>query len=168
MKRVSDSILYYFDVRTQKFDSTAHRLGKMKFRHIVVTSWIRDLMVSMLSNNSLPNTTQDIHKILHVSAPRCHFQGAIATKMQKPNYYMFCLLAPMWLVINIQGYYKRNRHSDRHAPRHWTQHAHPQCSIDCSSIEHLSEGTRNAPWRWQCNAETEWIIAAFVDFSRMY
>jgi hypothetical protein len=24
----------------------------------------------------------------------------------------------------------------------------------CSSIEHLSEGTRNAPWRWQCNAET--------------
>jgi hypothetical protein len=29
-----------------------------------------------------------------------------------------------------------------------------QYSIDCSSIEHLSEGTRNAPWRWQCNAET--------------
>jgi hypothetical protein len=24
----------------------------------------------------------------------------------------------------------------------------------CSSIKHLSEGTRNAPWRWQCNAET--------------
>jgi hypothetical protein len=21
-------------------------------------------------------------------------------------------------------------------------------------IEHLSEGTRNSPWRWQCNAET--------------
>ena len=35
-----------------------------------------------------------------------------------------------------------------------SQHAHPQYSIDCSSIEHLSEGTRNAPWRWQCNAET--------------
>src|SRR5215471_12882158 len=29
------------------------------------------------------------------------------------------------------------------------QHAHPQYSIDCSSIEHLSEGTRR-----QCNAET--------------
>jgi hypothetical protein len=26
------------------------------------------------------------------------------------------------------------------------QHAHPQYSFDCSSIEHLSEGTRNAPW----------------------
>jgi hypothetical protein len=24
----------------------------------------------------------------------------------------------------------------------------------CSSIEHLSEDTRKAPWRWQCNAET--------------
>jgi hypothetical protein len=31
-----------------------------------------------------------------------------------------------------------------HAPRHYTQHAHPQYSIDCFSIEHLSEGTRNA------------------------
>jgi hypothetical protein len=29
-----------------------------------------------------------------------------------------------------------------------------QYSIDCSSIEHLSEGTRNAPWRWHCNVET--------------
>jgi hypothetical protein len=33
----------------------------------------------------------------------------------------------------------------RHAPRHYTQHAHPQNSIDCSSIEHLSEGTRTLP-----------------------
>jgi hypothetical protein len=32
--------------------------------------------------------------------------------------------------------------------------AHPQYSIDCSSIEHLSEGTRNAPWGWQFNSET--------------
>jgi hypothetical protein len=32
-----------------------------------------------------------------------------------------------------------------HAPLHWTQHIHPQYSIDCTSIEHLSEGTRNAP-----------------------
>jgi hypothetical protein len=40
------------------------------------------------------------------------------------------------------------------ASRHQTQHAHPQYSIDCSSIEHLSQGTRNAPWGWQCNAET--------------
>jgi hypothetical protein len=34
-----------------------------------------------------------------------------------------------------------------------TQHVHPQYSIDCSSIEHLSEGNRNAPWRWQCYAQ---------------
>jgi hypothetical protein len=34
---------------------------------------------------------------------------------------------------------------DRHAPGHYTQYAHPQYSIDCSSIEHLSEDTRNAP-----------------------
>jgi hypothetical protein len=44
-----------------------------------------------------------------------------------------------------------------------TQHAHPQYSIDWSSIQHLSEGTRNAPCRWQCNAETcrdyhTWLI----------
>jgi hypothetical protein len=40
------------------------------------------------------------------------------------------------------------------APRQKTQHAHPQCSIDCSSIQHLSQGSRNAPWKWQCNTET--------------
>jgi hypothetical protein len=42
-------------------------------------------------------------------------------------------------------------------------HCHPKgaflvpseiCSIGCSSIEHLSEGITNSPWRWQCNAET--------------
>jgi hypothetical protein len=31
-----------------------------------------------------------------------------------------------------------------HAPRHYTQHAHPQYYIACS-FEHLSEGTKNAP-----------------------
>jgi hypothetical protein len=30
------------------------------------------------------------------------------------------------------------------SPFQWTKHAHPQYFIDCS-IEHLSEGTRNAP-----------------------
>jgi hypothetical protein len=35
-----------------------------------------------------------------------------------------------------------------------TQYANPQYSTDCSSIEHLSEGIRNAALRWQCNAET--------------
>jgi hypothetical protein len=32
--------------------------------------------------------------------------------------------------------------------------SYPQYSNDCSPIEHLSESTKNAPWRWQCNAET--------------
>jgi hypothetical protein len=45
-------------------------------------------------------------------------------------------------------------HCTLHAPCHLTQHAHPQYSIDSSSIEHLSQGTRNAPWGWQCNVET--------------
>jgi hypothetical protein len=49
--------------------------------------------------------------------------------------------------------------------------------ILCSSIDHLSEGTKNAPWGWQCNAETcrsyhtyltELIIVAFVGFSRIF
>jgi hypothetical protein len=35
-----------------------------------------------------------------------------------------------------------------------TQHSHLYYSVDCSSVERLSEGTRNAPWGWQCNAET--------------
>jgi hypothetical protein len=32
-----------------------------------------------------------------------------------------------------------------HAPRHYTQHAHPQYYIDCSSIDHLAEGTGTLP-----------------------
>src|SRR5215467_7160341 len=31
------------------------------------------------------------------------------------------------------------------SPHHYTQHAHPQYSINCFSIEHLSEDTRNPP-----------------------
>jgi hypothetical protein len=38
--------------------------------------------------------------------------------------------------------------------QHYKQHAHSQYSIDCSSIEHLSEGTGNALWLWQYNAQT--------------
>jgi hypothetical protein len=41
-----------------------------------------------------------------------------------------------------------------HPPPPNPHHAHPQYSIDCSSIERLSEVTRNVPWGWQCNAET--------------
>jgi hypothetical protein len=34
------------------------------------------------------------------------------------------------------------------------RYARPQYCIDCTAIKHLSEGTRNAPWLWQCNADT--------------
>jgi hypothetical protein len=60
---------------------------------------------------------------------------------------IFELVAP-WLNHVVY------RSVGRCAPLHETQHAHPQYSIDCSSIEYLSEGTRNAPWGWQSNAET--------------
>jgi hypothetical protein len=59
-----------------------------------------------------------------------------------------------------------------------TTHAHPQYSIDCSSIEHFLEDTRNAPWGWQCNAETcrschtwliNWMNNLYICcFSRIY
>jgi hypothetical protein len=55
----------------------------------------------------------------------------------------------IWILFPISVAY-----SDRHAPSHYTQHVHPQYSIYCSSTKHLSEGTRNAPWGWQCDAET--------------
>jgi hypothetical protein len=47
-----------------------------------------------------------------------------------------------------RGLYKRDKSCDvvrgaHHVTR--DKHAHPQYSIDCSSIEHPSEGTRNAP-----------------------
>jgi hypothetical protein len=47
-----------------------------------------------------------------------------------------------------------------HATR---QHAHPHYFVDCFSIEHHSEGTKNAPWGWKCNDETcrgyhTWLI----------
>jgi hypothetical protein len=46
--------------------------------------------------------------------------------------------------------------------------SHPQYSIDCSSIEHLSEGTRYAPWRWQCNAETCRHLLVFTHILTKY
>jgi hypothetical protein len=54
-------------------------------------------------------------------------------------------------------------------PPKYTQHAHPQYYIDCASIEHLSEGARNAPWGWQCNVETcrsyhTWLINWIINW----
>jgi hypothetical protein len=54
---------------------------------------------------------------------------------------VLCLVA--WCVLS---------HNTTH--HYTTHHAHSQYSIDCSSIEDLSAGTGNAPWGWQCNAET--------------
>jgi hypothetical protein len=88
-------------------------------------------------------------QLLHVSALHCH---------------------PQWLFLVPSERYSIEEQSiecvaiwDRHAPRHYTQHPHPQYFIDYSSMEHLPEGPRNAPWRWQCNAETcksyhTWLI----------
>jgi disulfide bond formation protein DsbB len=65
------------------------------------------------------------------------------------------LLEPCISLIYARKTNKRNNYSlsllimygsrDHHAPRHWTQHAHPQYSIDCSSIEHLSEALGTLP-----------------------
>ena len=65
-----------------------------------------------------------VWQLLCVSALHCHLQGAFVVRVVSSD------------VV-------RSAH-----------HAHPQYSIDCFSIEHLSEGIGNAPWRWQCNAET--------------
>jgi len=44
------------------------------------------LTISVLSNKcTLSYNTHDIHKLLHVSAPRCHHQGVITTKVYKPT-----------------------------------------------------------------------------------
>jgi hypothetical protein len=55
----------------------------------------------------------------------------------------------------LLGFFFLNRSCEiatQHVTRPITPH--PQYSIDFSSIDHLSEGTRNAPGGWQCNAET--------------
>jgi hypothetical protein len=78
--------------------------------------------------------------LLHVTALHCHPQGAFLVPSKR------CSIEEQ--SIDYCGW------SCCLVAHHWTQHAHPQYSIDCSSILHLSEGTRNSPWWWQCNAET--------------
>jgi hypothetical protein len=82
--------------------------------------------------------------LLHVSALNCHLQGAFLVPSERCSIEEQSIEYCGWAI------------SDCHVPRHYTQHAHPQYSIDYS-IEHLSEGTRNALWGWQCNAETSLI-----------
>jgi hypothetical protein len=64
------------------------------------------------------------------------------------------MVAPTCFGITLpsSGSVPRFEIATHHATRHNTPI--PQYSIDCSSVEHLSEGTMNAPWRWKCNAET--------------
>jgi hypothetical protein len=75
-------------------------------------------------------------------------------------------LTGLQLVKKFPAFYGTRRFitaftSARHLPLYWSSsiqslpsYPTPQYSIDCSSIEHLSEVTRNAPWIWQCKAET--------------
>jgi hypothetical protein len=84
--------------------------------------------------------------------------------------YYLCMVAPtyfgitlpssgsipsvFWEILNwgaVDRILWRSQIATHHVTR--KQQAHPQYSIDCSSIKHLSEGTRNASWGWQCNAE---------------
>jgi len=51
-----------------------------------------EITFSVLYKKNLSrNTTHDLHKLLHVSALRCHHQGVITTIVYKPTcQYMFC------------------------------------------------------------------------------
>jgi hypothetical protein len=69
--------------------------------------------------------------LLHVAALHCHHQGAFLVPYER------CSIEEQ--SIEYCG---------------WVCCVWWQYTSACSSIEHLSEGTRNAPWGWQCNAET--------------
>src|SRR5215469_5669524 len=77
--------------------------------------------------------------LLHVSALHCHLQGAFLVPSERCSIeeqsteYCGCgvLCLVTWCVSCTTSLD--------------TTHAHPQYSIDCSSIEHLLQGTRNAP-----------------------
>jgi hypothetical protein len=79
-----------------------------------------------------------VRHLLHVSALHCHPQGAFLVPSDR------CLIEEQSIeYCGWAGW--RVAISDRQAERHYIQHAHPQYSINCSSIEHLSRGTMNAP-----------------------
>src|SRR5215475_11123585 len=88
-----------------------------------------------------------VWQLLHVSALHCHLQGAFLVPSERYSIEEqsteYCGCGVLCLVTWCAAH---------HVTRHNTPH--PQYSIDCSSIEHLLEGTRNAPRRWQYNAET--------------
>jgi hypothetical protein len=73
-----------------------------------------------------------------------------AWKTNKCNNYSFSLL----IIYGILTRFGTTLLSSGCVPSAFWEMLNPQYSLDCSSIEHLSEGTRNAPWGWQCNAET--------------
>src|SRR5215469_11723837 len=77
-----------------------------------------------------------VWQLLHVSALHCLLQGAFLVPAER------CSIEeqPIEYFRLVCDVVRRAHHVTRHnTPQH------PQYSIDCSSIEHLSEGTRNAP-----------------------
>jgi hypothetical protein len=75
--------------------------------------------------------------LLHVSALHCHLKGAFLMPSER------CSIEDQSIEYCGWTYCIQLRGACAHD--HYTQHAHPRYSIDCSSIEHLSEGTSNTP-----------------------
>jgi hypothetical protein len=84
--------------------------------------------------------------LLHVSALHCHHQRAFLVPSERCSIKEQSIEYCVWACVCLAGW------CVHHAIRH--THAHPQYSIVCSLIEHLSEGIKNATWGWQYNAET--------------
>jgi hypothetical protein len=81
----------------------------------------------------------------HVSVLHCHPQGAFLVPSERCSIEEQSIEYCGWAGCGL---------CRKGAPHPSSQHAHPQYSIGCSSIEHLSEGSWNVPWGWQCNGET--------------
>src|SRR5215510_8022534 len=82
--------------------------------------------------------------LLHVSALHCHLQGEFLVPSERCSIeeqsIEYCVWAWRYLI----------------ATHHVTRHNKPIHNILSTAplIDHLSEGTRNAPCGWQCIAET--------------
>src|SRR5215469_16413078 len=80
-----------------------------------------------------------VWQLLHVSALHCHLQGALLVPSERCSIEEQSIEYCGWAVVSSDVV--RGAH---HVTRHNTTQI-PQYSIDCSSIEHLSEGTGSAP-----------------------
>src|SRR5215468_531149 len=80
-----------------------------------------------------------VWSLLHVSALHCHLQGAFLVSSDRCSIEEQAIEYCGYGVLCLVTWCAPAHHVTRHST------PHPQYSIDCSSIEHLSEGTRNAP-----------------------